>query len=470
MKVVWLFPPAEKGGFPNISQYRFYKRMPIRISIIYPYLAAMGATLLKNASFDVEFLDAPTMDLTWKDVDKDLQDADLVVMETRTPNLFEIQRACLRIKMWFPDVKVAFYGDHVSWNPNESLSLDVAPDYIVCGGDYDRGVLDLAKAIEAGYKIPRAFQFPMVEDLDILPFCDRNLVPWRLYYESWRHRENFVWTMSQRGCYYHCSFCAWVKTFWNYRLRHRSPHNVVDEYESIYEELGECEVLDDADLFDTTWGVKFAKELISRGYDNGEILWAIQTHPNMIRNLEDLKILRRSGLRTVKLGIESGNQITLNRIRKGTTVKQIEKAVSLLKETRIMVHANLMVGFPWETKEMAYHTIDWIKKLDPNQAQFSLLIPYPNTEIFDQAKENGWLLVAAGEWDKFDASKPMLKMEGLTPEEIVTLYKDHWRSFYLNPKYVWRHLVKVRSWYDIKQLYRGFRSIYFGHMRSMDLG
>lgn len=469
MKVVWLFPPAAEGGFPNVSQYRFYKKMPIRASIIYPYLAAMGITQLQRAGFEATLLDCPTMNLTWFDVWKELEDVDIVVLEGRTPTIFDVWHTCEIIRQGMKirrrKVKIILYGDHVSWNPEESLGH---ADYIVRGGDYDAGVATLCNLLRVQGDAPKVWNISRVADLDLFPFCDRNAVDWRLYYEAWRHRDNFVWTMSQRGCFYKCTFCAWAGILWNNQLFARSPKNVADEYELIFNELGECEVLDDADLFHTKWGFKFARELISRGYNHGEILWAVQTHPNMIQNLFELKTLRKSGLRTVKLGVEFGNQVSLNKVDKRTTIKQIEKAVRLLKAADIMVHANLIVGPPWENKKMAYATIEWVKKLDPNQAQFSLLIPYPWTKLYEEALEKGWLLVKPGEWNRFDASQPMLKMEGMTPEEIVQLYKDCWSKFYFNPRYIWNHIKKVRHWEGILQLYRGFRSITRGHMKAVE--
>ena len=439
--------------------------MPIRSSIIYPYLAAMGVTLLDRAGFDVEFLDCPTMEYEWKDIGFLLEDARLIVLEARTPIMKSIWETCDILHSQYPKAEIVLYGDHVSWNPYESIPW---ADYIIRGGDDDKGVLSVCKAVRKHGDARIVTTVPLTKNLDKLPFCDRNLVSWKLYYEAWKHREKFVWTMSQRGCYYRCSFCAWAETLWKNKLRYRTPGNVVDEYGQIYDELGECEVLDDADLFDTQWGLKFAEELLYRGYRNKEFLWAFQTHPNMIHNLKALKTMRKAGRRTVKLGIESGNQITLNRIAKCTTIKIIEKAIRLLKEANIMVHANLIVGWPWETKEMAYHTIDWIKKLDPNQAQFSLLIPYPNTAIYEEAEANGWFLIDQNDWSSFDASVPMLKMEDLTPEEIVQLYKDCWSKFYLNWKYIMKHILKVRHWEGVKQLYRGFNSIYRGHMRAVE--
>jgi radical SAM superfamily enzyme YgiQ (UPF0313 family) len=219
--------------------------------------------------------------------------------------------------------------------------------------------------------------------------------------------------------------------------------------------------------------MRFGRELATlmriKGYSE-EILWSCQTHPAQVLSVsaDDLKDMKETGLRVVKLGIESSHDISLQKMRKGSSRKMIEKAIKRLQDADIMVHANLMIGFPWENKKMALETLEWIKKLDPNQAQFSMIIPYPNTELHQMALDNEWFIQQPKFWDRYDASFPMLKMEGLSGEEIVDLYVEMWRGFYLNRKYIWRHLKTVRHWEGLKNLYHGFRSVYFGHMKAVD--
>lgn len=306
------------------------------------------------------------------------------------------------------------------------------------------------------------------EDLDSLPFVDRELVNWRHYFESWKTRKVFLWNMSQRGCFYHCVYCAWAETLWQNRLRQRSPKAVAVETEFLYNGYGQLEILDDADLFDMNWGVQFAEQLLARNLGDQRVLWSCQTHPALISNLEDLKLMRKSGLQVVKLGIESGCDQSLKQMRKGSSRAVAERAIKLLQEADVIVHANMMIGFPWESKSDVEEWLNWIKKLDPNQAQFSMVIPYPNTELWHMAAEEGWFIQDPSDWSLYDASFPMLKMEGLSGEEIVDLYRHCWSSFYLNRKYIWNHLKSVRHWSGVKQLFSGFKSIVFGHMRAVD--
>ena len=210
MKIVWLFPPARKGEFQNISQYRFTKRMKPNPftrkspSIIYPYLAAMGVTQLSQEGHDVRFLDCPTMGYNWGKVHCEMLDVDLIVLEARTPQMPMIWQVCKDLRAFDPSIKIALYGDHVTWNPAESLPY---ADYIVKGGNYDVGILNLVEALNGGLMgSNNVLEAPAMPILDKLPFCDRELVSWKKYYESWRNRDKFFWIMSMRGCLYRCIF------------------------------------------------------------------------------------------------------------------------------------------------------------------------------------------------------------------------------------------------------------------------
>jgi len=470
LKVVWLVPPTHKGKYPNIGQYRFYKNMPVRASIEYPYLNAMGVTQLHEAGHEVKFFDCPTMNLKWENVLPELGSADLIIMEGRTPIVKYIYETARMLREEL-SVHVALYGDHVTVYPQEALQYC---DFVIAGGDYDYGARKLADVLDTygariqGMEPAGIFRAGLVENLDELPHVDRDLVPNDIYFEAWKIREHYLYTMSGRGCFYDCTFCCWNRPFWENRVRQRSSLDVANEFWEAHEKYGDCYIWDDHDCFNTKWGLDFAQLLLRSGNVHKEILWAFQTHSNMIQDLDAMKTMKRAGLHLIKLGIESGNQKTLDMIHKGTTVQQHEKAIRLLKEAGITVHANLMVGFPWEGKKEAYHTIEWIKKLDPNQAQFSLAIPYPWTELYDYAKSHNMLLVEEGDWESFDATHPMMKMQNMTSEEIVKLYKDCWRLFYLGWRYKLKHLKTVRNLADLKQLIRGYYSVRFGHMKAIE--
>lgn len=443
--------------------------MPIRASIIYPYLAASGVTQLYEDGFNAQLLDAPTKEMSWPDVFSTVLDVDLFIMEARAPMMAELSQAIDRIKKhyWKSAQRplIVVYGDHVSWDPGEGLRAGA--DIVIQGGDYDYGALTLCQALRNGEHPGQIWNPGLLKNLDKLSWVDRELVDWRPYREAWAERKHFFWLMSSRGCPFKCIYCAWNGTLWDYKIRFRDPVNVAREMWSLYSNYGPCEILDDADCFSPAAAELQIQELENYGIDEDKIRWGVQTHPAYINNLDQLKRLKGVGLSLVKLGIETGNQSSLDRMNKRLTIPQSEKAIKLLQEAGISVHANMVVGWPWETKEEAYHSIEWIKELRPNQAQFSLLIPYPNTELYDVAKANGWLTVEPDNYAALDASRPMLKMVGMSSADVIKLYQDAWKLFYLDPKFIFRKILAVHDLGSIKQLYNGWRSVTKGHMKAI---
>ena len=84
------------------------------------------------------------------------------------------------------------------------------------------------------------------------------------------------------------------------------------------------------------------------------------------------------------IGIESGNQAMLDKLKKGTTIEQIREAFALCHKYEIKTSALGMIGLPGERKEDIDTTIRFIKSLKPLNYSVGMFIPYPGTPIFDE--------------------------------------------------------------------------------------
>jgi radical SAM superfamily enzyme YgiQ (UPF0313 family) len=477
MKILWLCPPSKvEGEYPLVGQNRWFKYLPFKANFIYPIIAAEGVTLIKNAGHEIDFLEAPAEQKSMVDVLQQIwkKGYDLVIMEGRTAIITWIWQVAKTIKSTSIRTKVALYGDHVIVRPHESLQNGI--DYIIDCGDYDYGAFKLVEELsKTGYANP-IFSENIMKNLDDLPFADRDLVPWHNYFESWRHRDKFGWYQSGRGCWAKCTFCSWVYTFYGHTIRLFSPKRIADEVQYATEKWGIEEYLDDADTFiPKPWGVQFAKELEGREI---EILWNVQTRADtaLTANESDWKLMRDSGLRVVKLGVDGGNEYTLNKIQKGYRMEDAENAVKLLKKAGIEVHINMIIGWPWETKKEAYGVIKWVKRLKPNQAQFSLIEPFIGTPIFQEAIDNKWFVNAPQDWDKYDMKTPILQGE-MSAKEIAKLHRDAWKMFYLNPRFIIYQLEKStklafeeRNLDSFRHIWRGYKGVTEGHMKAVSTG
>ena len=81
-----------------------------------------------------------------------------------------------------------------------------------------------------------------------------------------------------------------------------------------------------------------------------------------------------------------------------------------------------------------------------------------------EALKNGWLLVAPDAYEAFDMSEPILRTPNMSKEEVSRLCADIYRTF-LRPRFMLRHLLRVRSVGDLEYLWRGLLSV-LGHLRD----
>ena len=102
-----------------------------------------------------------------------------------------------------------------------------------------------------------------------------------------------------------------------------------------------------------------------------------------------LQAFRDAGCWAVLFGAESGVQRNLNTIRKGIKVEQTRQAVRWAKEVGLKPITPFIFGIPGQTYEEALQTIDFALELDPYIANFHALVPFPGTELYDNAHKYG---------------------------------------------------------------------------------
>ena len=177
---------------------------------------------------------------------------------------------------------------------------------------------------------------------------------------------------------------------------------------------------------------------------------------------EDVLIkMKQAGCRKVMFGFESGSQKVLDLMKKKTILKQAEDAVRLVKKIGIKTSGAFMIGNIGETEKTIRETINFSKKLNVDTVSFYVASPYPGTEFYNTAKEKGYLRKGL-RWKDYSLiigqANPPLNLPGLSSERIAYWQKRAYREYYLNPKFLWTRLKKIRSWIDIKNLLDGFKT------------
>ncbi len=485
MKVAIVYPPLDKGSkWALLTQNRHFRYTSSGQVRIFPLIPASGASLLAHGGHDVLFLDGITSRLSQGEFLKALTEfhPDLIFMETKAPVIKE-HWALIKTLKGLNDWGIALAGDHVSYFPEESLK-ESAADYCITGGDYDVGLLDLANALEGkgdlpsgvyfrkGRKITHTGKFTLLEDLNSLPFIDRDLTQWRSYGEAYLYTP-CAYILTGRGCGTpkgitgRCTFCIWQFAFWNRTARLRSPENVAEEIEALVGKHGVREVFDDNEsgaLWNKEWLEGFHREMDKRGLI-GKVFVSSNARGDCL-DKETCVLLKKSGFRLLKVGLESGNNETLSRLKKDETVEEIVQGVKNAKDAGLNVMLTVMVGYPWEKEKDIRQTYTILKSLMLYKTRVgdalsaSIILPYPGTPLYHSAKKQGWLIPNEGEYGKFDMSVPVLRSE-IDP----SLWCNRMWKILSSPEFVLKTGITVRRRQDIALLLRAVKSL-LGHTRD----
>ncbi len=453
MKILFINPPlvvSKKLGQPQVFQ-------PMG-------LAYLAAVLQKNHS--VSILDANAE--AWKSLKKTKNQYHLgLTLDQIQERINQINPDVVGISCQFSinekttiavaravknvnkNIFTVFGGPHSTVMPEQVLN-NSSVDFIVIG-EGEVTILELIQALEkkefnklhlikgiAYRKNNKVLQTPpreFIQNLDTLPFPTRDLLPMEKYFAATKSgrgpRKDYIpsnrWinVITSRGCPYNCVFCS-IHLSMGRLFRARSPENVVKEIEQDINQHQIKHVNFEDD------NISLNKERFEQLCDliikkNLNITWSL---PNGLRvdNLNEriVKKMKQSGCYRVFVAPESGVQKVVTQIiKKNLDLKKIEQAVILFKKYKIIVDGFFVLGFPGETKQDIQNTIKYalrLKKLGMNYAGFHIATPLYGTELYQQAKDKGYLI------RDFDASllspmEPLIETSDWTAEEIKQLQK-----------------------------------------------
>lgn len=477
MKISISYPPIESSkGIPLLTQNRQFQFFNAPC-YIYPMVPASAATLLKQDGHDVVWDDAIAQKKTysaWLD-EFNRSPPDLVAIEAKTPIIKRYWQVISELKAHNPSLKVALMGDHVTARPLESFEKSPV-DYVITGGDYDFSLQSLANSIESGNAPTEAGiyycdgeavknngAFSLKNDLNSLPFIDRELTRWKDYaFDNGNYKRTpGTYTMVGRDCWWgKCTFCSWTTTYPNFRTR--SPELLLEEVGMLIEKYKVREVFDDTGTFPVgDWLGTFCNGMIERGYSDKAYFSCNMRFGACTP--ERYALMRKANFRFILFGLESANAETLKRLNKGTNPEQCAESCKQCAKAGLSPHVTIMIGYPWETEGDAKKTVDLgrflLKKGYAKTLQATIVIPYPGTPLFRECEKNGWL--TTDDWDDYDMRTPVMKTP-YAPEVAHKMVQSLYKVAY-DPEFVGRRLASVRDFDDVKFIGRAAKSV-IGHL------
>ncbi len=310
------------------------------------------------------------------------------------------------IKAALPGIKIVAGGEHVSALPELVLAQAPGIDIAVIG-EGEETLSELAGALSGGSGIEKINGIAFRKDgaflktpprariaaLDGMPLPLWDAVPVENYFRAGLshgpYQGRTLPILSSRGCPYSCKFCSNPGMWGDYYI-HRSPQNVVDEIELYIKKYGvQCvEFYDLSPIIGKQWLHDFCALLLARKL---KITWQMASGTRFEALDEELLgLASASGARYLGFAPESGSGQVLDAAGKNLDLKAFTKVVKSARRLGLGVKANLIIGFPGETRAQIFKTLFLQLKLafmGVNDAPVFQFSPYPGSEYFKSLLE-----------------------------------------------------------------------------------
>ena len=474
MSALFLSPPSF-DGFDGGAGARYQARREVT-SFWYPTWLAQPAALVPNS----RLLDCPPHDIGIQETLRIAKDFGHVIINTSTPSLKNDCKVAEAIKAQRPDTKIGFIGAHTAVLPTETLKASPAIDWVgrkefdftckeVCEDRPMESISGLSFRKEG--KIIHNPERDLIHNMDALPWVadvyKRDLEIEKYFIGYLMHPYISMYT--GRGCPAQCTFCLWPQTIGGHKYRVRSAENVAAEMaymKKLFPQVREFCFDDDTFTANLPRAREIAKKLAPLG-----LTWSCNSRANL--DEDTIRFFKDCGLRLFLVGYESGNDDILKRIKKGVTTDEMRRFTKACHRVGVVIHGTFILGLPVETQETIEQTMRFAQDLDVFSMQVSLAAPYPGTELYEMARQNGWF----SKKDKTDIvhgdgfQQSTLEYPGLSKDEIFESVDRFYRQYYLRPGPILRIIktmledksVMVRR---CREGYEFFRSL---NQRKVDL-
>ena len=234
-----------------------------------------------------------------------------------------------------------------------------------------------------------------IKDVDSIPFPAWDLLPIEVYLNNAvSFGASFGRNMpmlASRGCPYQCTFCS-NPQMWTTRYMTRSPDKVLEEiklYQQRYDITG-LQFYDLTAIVRKDWIVEFCNKKLEQNVD---LEWSLPSGTRSeALDEEALSLLARTNCKYLVYAPESGSPETLKLIKKKINLDRMKHSVQTAIDCGIVVRANLIMGFPHETRWNMYETLKlqlqfaW---MGVDEAPIFPFSPYPGSELFDDLTKKG---------------------------------------------------------------------------------
>ena len=339
----------------------------------------------------------------------------------------------------FREVKVLAGSVFATYAPKIVLEHECV-DYI-CQGEGETTLIEVCKRLESGRPVDDVPNLsflrngelqtnpkgPLV-DLDELPIPDYSLFEYSRFLRPMGGKVYVTVPIeTNRGCPYACAFCNSPANNIIYKqenqtfFRKKTIATLENEIQTLISRHDAEYIYFTSDTFmlftDKEW------EEFKEMYKEISLPFWMQTRAEtLVMKPERVAELKELGCHRVSMGLEHGNE----EFRKKVIVKAFSneymvEASRLLAEQQIPLTINNIIGFPGETRELVFDTIEINRKLiGIGTTNVAVFAPFHGTPLRDVCIRNGY--IAEDHYcGKPNTTTSLKSIAGISPEELEGL-------------------------------------------------
>lgn len=459
MKVLFLVPPnVDNLNVLRDSVYGCWcKGNRLGGATVPPHPLVLLATCAKVGGHEVHVIDGLVDPAAPQKVRDVVPRIDAVVIQTSVMAFLDDGDVVEWLRELNPNLISIFVGAMPTFLPDRCVKHPQV-DYLIAG-EAEVAIVELLNRLDKGQS-PKGImgvgfmengepvlqgRTALIQDLDSMPFTDWSLLDHgKHYFNPIVERVPYVTELTTRGCFAKCTFCM-APGFYGGKIRGVSAEYMI-RLLRYYKEQGVREIYFRDEMF-TSLGKRnhiVFKAMIEEKMD---FRWICSSRVNAVDE-EDLRMMKAAGCHLIKMGVESGSQEILDRVKKGIKLDEVRKTFELCRKIGIKTHAHFMVGNPGETEETIQATIAFAKEIKPTTATFGILTLYPGTPIWDEIAEKHPEIASKFELRLKDLHQKSFFPElftDMSAEDLQRYMKTAHRSFFLRPTYLLDRLLEVRS-------------------------
>ena len=179
------------------------------------------------------------------------------------------------------------------------------------------------------------------------------------------------------------------------------------------------------------------------------------------KGIRDLKKIAKAGLSRIHVGLESGDDVVLEHVKKGSTAEVHIKAGKIVKQAGIELSEYVVIGLGGKkrTKQHIDKTVDVLNKINPNFIRIRTFLPKINTPILEEIKSGIFQILSPHE--ALRETYKLIKNLKVTSR----IYSDHYTNYIIvNGKLPEERNLMLETIEDaLKKDEKRFREVYIGN-------